>query len=206
MLEAAITEKLLILEARRRGMGNDPRIEWAVTEEQARLQLAAELERRVPEREVADDEAALRAYYEAHIDEFTLPEKRSADLIKVESADEAEALIAKLAGGEVTWEEVREGDEVYTPTLERDDERFPLFHRYLFDPKLGPGDVVPVPVYAQLVMHVASVREIVPAKPKPMDDPRVRAALIEGVRAPRLEAARQALMAELAERYPVKLP
>ena len=201
LLEAAISERLLILEAKRRGLDSNPRVQWAITEELARLQLAAELERRVPEQSVADDEAALRAYYEANIDAFTEPERRSAELFPVESLEDGEELIRLLATGETTWEVLGEGS--YTAAQARDDERFPMLHRLLFDPDLEIGEVIAVPVYAQLKFHVARLKEVVPARAKDFDDPRVRAELVDAVRAPRLERAKTELMAELAERYPI---
>ena len=204
LLEAAITQKLLVLEAKRVGLARDPRVQWAQTEELARLQLAAELERRVPEQSVAEDVAALRAYYDAHIEQFTEPERRGAEMIPFDTVDDAEKTIALLASGELTWEGA--GEATTTATIPRDDERFPLFHRQLFDPALQVGQVIPVPIYAQLRFNVARVHELVPATPKSFDDPRVRAELVEAVRAPRLEKARAELMAELAERYPVVIP
>jgi hypothetical protein len=203
LLEAAITQRLLELEAKRRGMELDPRVEWAVSEEMARLQLAAELERRVPERGVAEDVAALREYYDAHPDEFLLPEKRSANLIECEDVEQAEALIAELAAGETTWDALQP-ELAHTPLRVQDNKRFPLYHRHLFDPQLKVGDLLPTPVFGDPHVHVARVHEIVPAEPKPFDDARVQGQLVDAVRAPLLEAARVELMAELAERYPVR--
>ena len=204
LLEAAITQKLLVLEAKRVGLADDPRVQWAQTEELARLQLAAELERRVPEQSVAEDLDALRAYYDAHIEEFTEPERRGAEMIPVDEVDDAEQIIAQLASGELSWEQA--GDATTTAAIPRDDERFPLFHRHLFDPALQVGQVIAVPVYAQLKFNVARLSDLVPATPTPFDDPRVRAELIEAVRAPRLEKAKAELRAELAQRYPVVAP
>ena len=204
LLEGAITERLLELEAKRVGMGDDPRVEWAVTEELARLQLAADLERRVPERSIAEDQAALRRYYDANPAQFSLPEERSAELIDFEKVEEAEAMLAGLASGELTWEQLSQ--EKFTTAQPRDDKRFPMYHRHLFDPSLGVGDVVPIPLYAQSKVQVARVREIIPARLKPFDDARVQAELVDAVRGPLLETARTELMAELAQRFPSETP
>src|SRR5688572_13563891 len=57
LLEALVTAELLAQEAIAAGLGDDPRVHWAVLEEIATLARNAELERRVPYAEVAADVA-----------------------------------------------------------------------------------------------------------------------------------------------------
>ncbi len=200
LLMSLVDAEVLAQEAMSRGLGDDPRAQHALLEEIAAVYLSAELERRVPYAEVAADTAALLAWYAAHEDSLLQPEQRSAEGVTFEHWVAAERAQAALELGTTTLEEL--GEVVYTPLQVRDDREFPGFHAVLFDPGLATGDRLPRPVPVGETLLVGRLRERIAAAPAPFDDPATRERVVEAVRAPRLEAARAALLAELADRYP----
>lgn len=204
LLEAVVAAELLAQAAIDEGLGDDPRVELALLEEEAALYLAAELERRVPRAEVAADTAALRAWYDAHPQELWTDELRNIEGVVFDDLPAATEAIRRLSAGEVELEAL--GDLVATGLQRRDDLEHPGFHAILFDPALGPGDLLPVPVVLAGKPIVARIQQVVPATRKPFDDPEVQERLVQEARAPRLAAARERLLAELAERYPERAP
>lgn len=200
MLEGIISQRLLEVEARERGLQRDPRVGWAPLEELARLQLSAELERRVPTHDVRENQAALRAYYEAHLDDFTEPERRSVRMVRFATLREAEAAHDKVRAGEATLEEL--GEVVRTTPEARNDHRFPGFHRAMFTEVDTVGQLLPRPILARDAAWVAELHAITPGPTRPFEDPAVQEELVTAVREPLAQAARQALMAELAAAYP----
>jgi parvulin-like peptidyl-prolyl cis-trans isomerase-like protein len=199
LLRALVDAEVLAQRAIARGLGDDPRVRWAELEEIAQVHRSAELERRVPRAAIAADEAALRAWYDAHQDELEVPERRSVEGVIVRTWAEAEAIEAKLRLGA----ELKElGTFAHTGLVERDDREFPGFHPLLFDPALGVGDVLPRAVVIGEKLMVGRVREIQAAAPAAFDDPAVRERAVEVVRAPLLAAAEAELARELAERFP----
>lgn len=200
LVEALVAAELMAQEAIDEGLGDDPRVEWAVQEEQAALYLAAELERRVPWDEVARDTEALRAWYDAHPEEFWSVEQRNLEGLVFDDYGAAEEALAKLRSGETTLLEL--GEVIATPLHTRDDQEHPTFHPILFDPTVGAGDWLPGPVMVAGKILVGRVQQLVPAKRSAFEDPAVQERIVREVRAPRVAAAREALLAELAERYP----
>ncbi|MCA9705657.1 MAG: peptidyl-prolyl cis-trans isomerase [Myxococcales bacterium] len=204
LLESLVAAELLAQQAVDEGLGDDPRVALAILEEEAALSLAAELERRVPRAEVAADGAALRAWYDAHPDAFWTPERRNLEGVVMPTHEQAEAALGRLAAGEVALSEL--GEQYATGLQARDDDEHPGFHSILFDPALAPGDWLSAPVVVGRSLLVGRVQQIVPAERRPFDDPAVQEQLVQAVRAPRLDRARDALLAELAERYPERDP
>lgn len=200
LLEALVAAELMAQAAIDEGLGDDPRVEWAILEEEAALYLAAELERRVPRAEVAADTAALAAWYDAHPTELWTEELRNLEGVVFDDHVAAADALRRLRAGEVELEAL--GDMVATGLQRRDDAEYPGFHSILFDDALGPGDLLPVPVVLARKLIVARVQQVVPATRKPFDDPEVQERLVREVRGPRLAEAREQLLAELAERYP----
>lgn len=200
LLEALVAAELMAQEAAAAGLGDDPRVEWALLEEEAALYLAAELERRVPREAVASDQAALRAWYDAHPEALWTDEQRNMEAVAVGSYAEAEAALARLRAGEVQLGAL--GEVVATPLQVRDDREHPGFHPVLFDDGLGPGDWLAAPVMVARTLLVGRVQQVVPAVRRPFDAAEVQEQLVAAVRAPRLERAREELLRELAERYP----
>ncbi|MEX1366862.1 MAG: hypothetical protein AB1Z98_27290, partial [Nannocystaceae bacterium] len=88
----------------------------------------------------------------------------------------------------------------------RDDLEYPAFHPILFDEALAPGDLLHYPVVHARKLIVGRVQQVVPATRRPFDDPEVQERLVQEVRAPRLAAAREQLLAELGQRYPERAP
>lgn len=200
LLAALVDAEVLAQEAIRQGLGEDPRVEYALLEEVAGVYLSAELERRVPYAEVAADSAALRAWLDAHPDAFVEPEQRSAEGVVFERWIDAERAMAALDLGAVQLDEL--GELLKTPLQARDDHEFPGFHVVLFDPALRVGDRLPQPVTLGERLFVGRVHEVVPARRGDLDDPAVRERVVQAVREPRLAAARAALLEELAARFP----
>jgi hypothetical protein len=200
LLEALVAAELMAQEAMEEGLGDDPRVEWALHEEEAALYLAAELERRVPREAVAADRAALRAWYDAHPDAFWTEEQRNMEAVAFDDYPSAEAALERLRAGETTLGEL--GEQVATPIQPRDDAEHPGFHPILFEEGLGPGDWLSAPVVVAHTLLVGRVQQVIPATRRPFDDPAVQEQLVAAVRAPLLESARQELLRELAERFP----
>src|SRR5690606_29774553 len=192
--------ELMAQQAEAEGLGDDPRVQWSLYEEEAALYLAAELERRVPRETVAADEAALRAWYDAHPEALWTEEQRNLEAVAFTSYAEAEAALARLRAGEVTLREL--GEVVATPLQPRDDAEHPGFHAILFEAGLGPGDWLSAPVLVAQTLLVGRVQQVIAAERRAFEEPAVQEQLVEAVRAPRLAAAREELLRELAERYP----
>lgn len=216
LLEALVATEIMAQEAVDAGLGDDPRVQWALYEEEAALQLAAELERRVPREVVAADEAALRAWYDGHLDAYWSEEQRNMEGVAFKSYAEAEAALERLRAGQATLRDyvepgVRSGvepgsEQLATPLQARDDVEHPGFHPILFDEDLGPGDWLSAPVVVARTLLVGRVQQVIPARRRAFEDPEVQEQLVAAVRAPLLEAATQELLRELAERYPEAQP
>lgn len=206
LLDALVQEELLVQEARDAGLGTDPRVDWAVIEELATLQRAAMLERRLPRADVAADTEALRARYERERERFFEPERRRMRVVKVDTFDAGERAIARIAAGELTLDELagESGEVVRTPLMKRDDHEYPAYHRFLFDPSLKVGDLVPRPVLSGSLVLVGEVDEIQPAHTRPFDDPQVQEQLVAAEWDARIEPIEAALLAELRERFPTE--
>jgi hypothetical protein len=199
LVDAMITEELLVQEAREAGLAQDPRVEWAVLEDLGQLQRAAMLERRLPRAEVAADTAALRARYEREQARFIAPERRRMRVVRVQTWEQGERAVARILAGELRLDEV--GGVVWTPLMKRDDAEFPAYHRALFDPALRVGDLVPSPVLSGQVVLVGEVDEIEPERVLAFDDPEVQEQLVTSERDERLVAIEAELQAELAQRF-----
>jgi hypothetical protein len=207
LVEALIQQELLVQEAREAGLEADGRVEWAVLEELAELQLAAMLERRLPRSEVAADQQALRARYEQTREGFVEPERRRMRVIKVVSYDEGERALARMQSGMLTLDAYaleQDGVVARTPLMRRDDQEFPAYHRHLFDPALHVGALVPVPVLSGQLVLIGEVEEIQPAQQLPFEHPQVQEQLVTAEREARLQPDQpvmMALQAELASRF-----
>lgn len=204
LIDSVIDAELLSQEAIDAGFENDPRVGWAVIEEMAAIQLAAELERRVPRAEIAADTEALHAYYDAHLDDFRTVERRRLEGVRFDKLEEAEAALARCRAGEAELSEF--GEVVTTPITARDDARYPGFHVLLFDPELKEGDWLAHPAVTERKIVVGRVFEIQAAEPREFEDPAVQEQLVNAVRAERIEPVRAQYLAELAERYPASEP
>lgn len=204
LLESLVAAELMAQQAVEEGLGDDPRVELALLEEEAALYLAAELERRVPRAAVAAEVEALRAWYEGHPDRFWTEEQRNLEGVALPSYAEAEAALERLRQGEATLAEL--GAPVATPLQPRDDQEYPGFHAVLFESGLEPGDWLSAPVVVGRTLLVGRIQQIVPAQRRPFEDPAVQEQLVQAVRAPRLARARAQLRAELAERFGERAP
>jgi len=204
LVNAVVTAELLAQEATDNGLGDDPRVRFAVLEEIANVYLAAELERRVPRATVAADTAALREHYDAHLSEFMQPETRSVQGVFFFNVDDADHALKQLKAGTAKLKEL--GEVIATPEQSRDDKEQPSYHPILFGEGLGVGDWLPAPVIMGTVVVAGRVAAINPASPLPFDDPGVQERLVVAVRAPRVAKAKKELMDELAQRFPESAP
>lgn len=200
LVDALVGETLLVLEARDAGLSDDPRVEWAVIEELAELQRAAMLERRLPRIEVAADTEALRRRYERERERFIEPERRRLRVVRVDTFEIGEQAIARIAAGEQTLAEL--GEVVRTPLMKRDDQEFPAYHRFVFDPALEVGDLVPRPLLSGQLVLVGEIDEIQPARARPFENPDVQEQLVTAEWTARSETVEAELLAELRERFP----
>lgn len=204
LVEALVAAELMAQQAVELGLDRDPRVDWAIVEEEAALYLSAELERRLPRQQVAQDTEALRQWYDAHPDEFTRPEQRSLEGVVFDSFGPAEDALARLRAGQTTLVEL--GEPIATKLQVRDDAEHPGFHSLLFDPSLGPGDWLAAPIVMAGKVIVGRVQQVVDPVRAPFDDPAVQERLVHEVRSVRLVPVRDELLAELAERYPQTQP
>lgn len=200
LIDAMIGETLLVLEARDAGLADDPRVEWAVIEELAELQRAAMLERRLPWSVVAADTEALRRRYERERERFFEPERRRVRGVRVESFDLGEQALARIAAGEQTLGDL--GEVVRSPLMKRDDQEFPAYHRFVFDPALNVGDLIPWPLLSGTLVLIGEIDEVAPAGVRPFEDPQVQEQLVAAEWTARIEPIEAELLAELRERYP----
>lgn len=195
LLQALVDAEVLAQEAAAQGLADDPRVAYAWVEELAAVHESAEMERRVPRATIAADRVRLRAWYDAHLDAFVVPERRSAQGVLLRDWAAAEAALATVRAGPVELASL--GDVVTTPLQARDDAEFPGFHPVLFDDALAVDDVLPQPVVVGERLLVGRVASIEPSAPAPFDDAAVQERLVEAVRAPLVAAARTAWLAEL---------
>jgi hypothetical protein len=200
LLDALVVTELLAQEAMAHGLGDDPRVRFAVLEEIATATLSAELERRIPYESVAAREQPLRELYDADPGMFTRPERRSAQGVLFSRMAQAQEALERLALGTVELGEL--GDVVSTPLQERDDAEYPRFHPILFDASLPAGAWLPEPVAIGERLLVGRVHEVQPPRLEPFEDPAVQERLVHAVRAPGVKAAEHAYLQELRERYP----
>jgi hypothetical protein len=204
LLDALVDTELLAQEAIDAGLGDDPRVEWAVVEELAALQLSTELERRLPRAHVAADEAGLAVWWRAHAAELMRPEQRSLEGVLFGELAPAEAALEACRLGTSKLSDY--GTVVFTPLAERDDAEYPAFHDLLFDPALHEGDWLAHPVLSERRIVVGKVHRIVPAQVPPLDDPDTRERVVNAVWEERAAPIRAALLAELADRWPEQPP
>jgi hypothetical protein len=204
LLGSLVDAEVLAQEAIRQGLGDDPRVAYALAEEIASVYLTTELERRVPYAEIANDVPRLREWYDAHPRDFLVAEQRSAQGVLFADWRTAEQAIVALDSGTTTLEEL--GEMLTTPLQPRDDAEYPGFHAVLFDAALGPGDMMPRPVPVGEKLLVGRVQDVVAEHASAFDDPATRERVVQAVRAPLLVEARAALLRELAERHPERVP
>lgn len=91
LLEELAADRALAAEARERGLDDDPNVRRAREEVFVRA-LVEQIRRDVPE----PTEAQMRAYYDAHRNQYRAPERRSAGLIFTRDRAAAEAALAEL--------------------------------------------------------------------------------------------------------------
>lgn len=97
-LEDLIAEQLLYEEALRRGLNRDREVKELLNEAKVKILVAKLIENQVRKKtSVSDDE--IKAYYEAHKDEFATPLQLQASHILVDTESQAKEILQKLADG-----------------------------------------------------------------------------------------------------------
>ncbi len=195
LLQALIDSELMAQEARAQGLEHDPRVVFELWEEVADQYVRAELERRVPYESIAADGPALAAYYAAHRDDFRTAETRSVKGVFFRRYPEAMAALRQVQLGVARLEDF--GPLAGSKPVARDDTTFVGYARVVFDPALHPGDLLPAPVVMGSQVLVGTLGTLEPSVLRPLQDPDVRDAVIQAVRALRLAEAKTALVAEL---------
>jgi len=99
-LKAEIDTRLLARKAREAGMDQDPVYLQRVGEYQKTRLI--NLHRAALARQFEPDEQALRAYFEAHKAEITIPEARKVQMVVVKTEQEAREIKAKIESGDIT--------------------------------------------------------------------------------------------------------
>ena len=206
LLAAVTLRELLRQSASAEGYGEDLRASWTVIEEAASLQMAAELERVFPHTQLEGEADALRRRYEQGLAQreafLLLPERRTFKGLRLTMWEDAERAIAVVQGGDKKLEEL--GELFTTLPQSRNDEKYPSFHRILFDPDLKQGDLLKLPVISDGVLLVGRLEKIDGAGPKPFEDPEVQSWLRDALYREQSPEYRAKITATIASRFPVR--
>lgn len=223
LLEEMIKVEILAQEARKRGLGSDPEVQLR-TMQALRDELLLDLKRRLPKPE-ALSEREVRDYYAAHESEFVEPARHRVLVIVVGSPELSTkvAAQAKDATGE-QWAELarkysleRRGLEASgAPELAGDlgfvsapreargeNAEVPEEVRAAVFRLTRIGEVAPEPVAARGKFYIVRLGGISPARKRTLTDAdgAIRAELLRQ----KYLSEEQALLARLAERYPVTI-
>jgi len=211
LLNELIDFHLLAGEARRRGYDQLPEVVRARKQRMIEAFVASYLDDRRDELVVTD--AEIRAYYEAHPKEWSLPEQVRASHILVATEAEARSILAELAAHPDDPDRWRALVEAHH--TERRGRRSLGDLRFFsrpdepegphIDPALAraaftleePGDVFPEPVRTEAGWHVVRLTDRRAALRRSLDD--VRRAIENQLWRDKQDAAVEALVAELAE-------
>lgn len=200
-LAALVDLELLSLKAKQSGAFADPRTQWSVVDTFAQRMARRIKERRLPRQGFASQDDQLLAYVQAHPETMRHPQRRKAELALVEDWTAGEELFARR--GQLSK---AQGKPSLTETqwMTRDDQRYPVFHRLLFAPKLEVGQWLAAPVPVAGKVGVARLSEIEPARPLDLENPEDRAMVVDAaIQAPQAEAL-EGYLEELRRRWPLK--
>jgi peptidyl-prolyl cis-trans isomerase C len=107
VLEDMVLEILFYNEAKKRGLQNDKEVKEMVEEAQKKI-MVSKLVRDEIETKVSVSDKEAEAYYNAHKEEFNIPERWKASHILVKTEDEAKAVLADIAKGKSFEDEAKE--------------------------------------------------------------------------------------------------
>lgn len=202
LLARLVDLELIAGQARAGGWFDDPRVQWTLIERVAQNQVRALLERSVPRVPFEQDTQSLASFIEEHSEELRGPKQRRVWMARVDSWSEAARLELAIQEGRVEKEDVPNAN--LTPWMTRDDQQYPVFHRAVFDPALGPGEWLPGPVSIHGKVFIAQVQGIRSGELPSLDDPRARAKVVDAaILAPRQQALETYLQG-LRARWPLR--
>jgi len=107
VLEDMVLEILFYNEAKKRGLQNDKEVKEMLEEAQKKI-MVSKLVRDEIETKVSVSDKEAEAYYNAHKEEFNIPERWKASHILVKTEDEAKAVLADIAKGKSFEDEAKE--------------------------------------------------------------------------------------------------
>ncbi|RMH68721.1 MAG: hypothetical protein D6675_15050 [Gemmatimonadetes bacterium] len=213
MLNQMIDEKLVVLDAKAKKLDQLPRV-------QARLE---QIREQMMKQELFNDEITskvnvtdedVKAYYKAHIDYFTQPEKVKVRHILVNSETDAQAVLARLRKGE-SFEDLAEELSQDPKTAKRggliglitkgQEIRFvgksEAFENAAFS--LEAGEVSDQIIQTDKGYHIIKVDERIAESTQPVDE--VREQVEAAVRREKMTELRDALMTQLKADYQIKV-
>lgn len=202
LLATLVDLELLATRARRAGIFEDPRVNWAEIEAQAQAQARALKERLVPRDAWQADDARLTRYLSETAPELWVPEKRSVWFAAFDNWAQAEQAQVLLVSGALSPQSL-ENTGITLPQI-KDVATFGRFHRLLFDPSLKIGDWLGAPVLRGQKIWVARLQAIEEAQLPDLGDPVLRAAVVDhALRAPQTQAL-EGYLEQLRERWPLR--
>jgi peptidyl-prolyl cis-trans isomerase C len=106
LVEDLVLEKLFYNEAKKKGLQNDKEVKELMAEAERKIMISKFIKDEVEDKAAVSDKE-VQDYYNAHKDEFVIPERWKASHILVKTEDEANAVLADLANGKSFEEEAR---------------------------------------------------------------------------------------------------
>ena len=206
VLNQIIGNKLLLLDAKRNLYEAEPAFKAELARLKDSLLTSYALEKAISSVSVSDADA--RAYYDENSDKFTSPETVNASHILVADEDTALALIAKIQGGEISFEDAAR-EHSSCPSGKNggslgDFERgqmVPEFDTAVF--AMSVGEITPVPVKTQFGYHIIRLNSKSETAPVPYEE--IGADIKELLLTEKKRAAYDSKINQLKILYPVDL-
>ena len=107
VLEDMVLEILFYNEAKKRGLQNDKEVKEMLEEAQKKI-MVAKLVKDEIENKVSVSDKEVESYYNAHKEEFNIPERWKASHILLKTEEEAKAVLADLAQGKSFEDEAKD--------------------------------------------------------------------------------------------------
>ncbi len=172
VLNDMVLETLLYGEAQKRGIDKDKEVKEMLAEAQKRIAIAKLLKDEVEEKAAVSD-AEAQEYYNAHKDEFTIPERMKASQILVKTEDEAKAVLDELGKGK-SFEDLAKEKSIDTSAKKGGDlgyftkgQMIPEFEQAAAKLEIGQTSGI---VKTQFGYHVIKLADKKPAQPQEFKD------------------------------------
>ncbi len=173
LLEDMILETLLVQEARRRGLDNDPQVRQLFKEARRQILLGRLLEKAKDQESVKVTDQEVTQFYKDNRGSFTEPETFRASHILVDSEEAAKKALERVKSGELFAKVAQELSTDPTKTKGGDigffakGQLIPEFEEASF--KLKPGEVSPI-VKSSLGYHIILLTERRAARDRPLEE------------------------------------